>query len=175
MRNADCWGAQWQYDVQWRAWRVPETISESKQKALCQHSDRDSEMETDAWAKTCGSQRRGVGPQIRGSLPFLPAFSIKPQHTGSNLWTWPSDLRSSRSQPGAQPLAPPQLHQTTPPSPPMTLWPGASTVSPCKTIHVICMFLNASTCTHPRPQTEPPAFSLRGSVVILQHRLKGDS
>lgn len=164
MRNADCFAEPWQYDVQWRALRVLETISDSRQKTLCQHSDRDSEMETDAQLNEWGPAGHNGG--VWGRRSGVPSLCQRFQLSPSTLVTiYEHDLPtlqlpySARSPTSRTP----QLHQTTPPSIPLTLWPAAPAVSrqdkpfdrACKTISVICMFLNASTCTHPRSQTGP--------------------
>lgn len=117
---------------------------------------RDGDRCTVEWVKTCGSQWRGVGPQIRGSFP-LPAFSIKPQHTGNNLWTRPSNSPAPVLSPEPNLSHPPTTSNHSPkyPADPLTCSsyrkdkPFGRTY---KTINVICMFLNASTCTHARSQ-----------------------
>lgn len=68
-----------------------------------------------------------MGPQIRGPVPS-PAYSIKPQHTGNNLWTWPSNSPAPALSPGSQPLPPPNYIKPTP-STPLTLRPTTHTPS----------------------------------------------
>lgn len=89
--------------------------------------DRQRDRCTVEWVKTRGWQWRGVGPQIRGPFPS-PAFSIKPQHTGNNLWTWPSNSPAPALSPGSQPLPPPNYIKPTP-STPLTLRPTTHTTS----------------------------------------------
>ena len=72
-------------------------------------------------------KKEGSGATDQGSLPSL-AFSIKPQHTGNNLWTWPSNSPAPSLNPGIQPLT---LHNYMKPthSAPLTLWPAKHTPS----------------------------------------------
>lgn len=128
MWNADCFAEPWQYDVEWRALRVLETISDSRQKTLCQHSDRDREMETDAqlneWRPAGHSggvwgRRSGV-PSLCQRFQLSPSTLVTIYEHDLPTLQLPYSARSPTSRT-------PQLHQTTPPSTPLTLWPAAPT------------------------------------------------
>lgn len=139
--------------------------------------DRQRDRRTVEWVKTRGWQWRGVGPQIRGPFPS-PAFSIKPQHTGNNLWTWPSNSPAPALSPGSQPLPPPNYIKPTP-STPLTLRPTMHTTSwqdkPNVAHAKLYMYYVCSqTGSHTRSQDQVPCVHIEGSVVILQHRLKGE-
>lgn len=106
----------------------------------------------------CGGRRSGV------PFPFCQRFQLSP----STLVTiYEHDLPTCAApvlspEPNLSQPPPPTTSNHSPKPPRLTLWPGASTVSPCKTINVICMFLNASTCARPRPQTGPPSVLIEG-------------
>lgn len=103
----------------------------------------------------CGGRRSGV-PSLCQRFQLSPSTLVTIYE--HDLPT----LQLSHSAPSPTSRTP-QLHQTTPPSIPLTLWPAAPTETPqckpfdrtCKTIKVTHLFLNASTCTHPRSQTGP--------------------
>lgn len=83
-------------------------------------SDRQRDRRPVEWVKTGGSQRSSAGPQIR--VPSSsPAFSIKPQLTGNNLWTWPSNSAAPTLSPW-QPTSP--TPPTTSDQPPVPPWPS---------------------------------------------------
>lgn len=89
-------------------------------------TDWETDAQLNEW-RPKGHNGWGVGPQIRGPVPS-PAFSIKPKHTGNNLWTWPSNSPAPALSPGSQPLPPPNCIKLTP-STPLTLWPTTHTPS----------------------------------------------
>lgn len=140
----------------------------------CTHSDRQKDRCTDTqWVRTCGSRWRGVGPQIRGPFPS-PAFSIKPLHTGNNLWTWPSNSPAPILSPESQPLPPPNYIKQTPSTP----WPPDPqhiphldktnpTLRMQNYIYIMYLLQQAEMNTHTHTHTRVPCVHIEGSVVIL--------
>lgn len=183
MWNADCFAESWQWDVQWRPLRVlGQSLTQDRKPSVS--SDRDSKMETDAQLNEWGPEGHNGG--VWGRRSGVPSLCQHFQLSPSTLVTiYEHDLPTLQLPYSARSLTSrtPQPHQTVPPSIPLTLWPAAPRVScqdkpfdrTCKTINVICMFLNASTCTHVRAHRQGHCVLIEGSVVILQHRLKGDS
>lgn len=134
--------------------------------------DRQGDRCTVEWGKTYGSQWRGVGPQIRG--PFLsPAVSIKPQHTGNNLWTWPSNFQLSHSALGANLSHPP----TTSNQAPVPLWPfdpqhiphfdKTNLMPHMQTICIMYVLKQAQMRTHTCSDDQVPVFTLRGQWLFF--------
>lgn len=123
--------------------------------------------------KTCGSQWRGVGPQIRGPFP-LPAFSIKPQHTGNNLWTWPSNSPAPVLSPEPNLSHPPTTSNHSPkyPADPLTCSPyripTRSTFWSHMQNYKCNMYVGKCKHTHPPALTHRgPVFSLRGQWLFF--------
>lgn len=136
----------------------------------CLCCDRPRDRCTVEWVKTWGSQRRGVGPQIRGPVPS-PAFSIKLQHTGNNLWTWPSNSQAPALSPGRQPLPPPPTTSNQTPVPP---WPS----DPQRIAHLdktkVMLHMQKHMCImhvliqmHWAHETGSPVFTLRGQRLFF--------
>lgn len=144
-------------------------------------TDRHRDRCTVRWVRALGSQGRGVGPQIRGPISS-PAFSIKPQHTGNNLWTWPSNSAAPALSPGSQPLPPPNYIKPAL----VPLWPSDPPHIPHldntnlmshmqKHMRIIYALIQAQNRhTHTHIQDQVPRVHIEGSVVILQQRLKGE-
>lgn len=123
------------------------------------HCDKQGDRCTVEWVKTWGSRWRGLGPQIRGPLPS-PAVSIKPRHTGNNLWTWPSNSPALPLNPGSQPLPPPNHIKPTPRTPPTlrptthsTFWQDKLNASRANYMDYVCMLSNRRKCAHTLAQT----------------------
>lgn len=159
--------------------RALETISDCRQKTPLSaqwQGQQDGDRCTAEWVKTCGSQWRGVGACGSGVPSLCQRFQLSPstratiyEHDLPTLQL-PYSARSPTSRT-------PQLHQTTPTSTPLTLWPAAGTLSrqdkpfdrACKTTNVIrCVFLDGSTCTHSRSQTGPLCSHSGGQWLFLR-------
>lgn len=141
---------------------------------ICCDRQRDRRI---VWVKTHGSHWRGVGPQIRGPCPS-PAFSIKPQHTGNNLWTWPSNSPAPTPALGANlsnPPPPPPPPQTTSNQPPVPPWPPDPQHIPhldktnlmSHMQNYICIMYALKQANTPAHRIRSPVFTLRGQWLFF--------
>lgn len=89
-------------------------------------TDRETDKQLNDWGHR-GYSREGSWATDQG-FPPSPAFSIKPRHTGNNLWTRPSNSPTpTQPQEPTSPVS--QLYQTKPRWTHLTPWPTTLTPS----------------------------------------------
>lgn len=140
---------------------------QSRHKPLCEEGQgpRAGNSCSVEWGKTCRTCRSGISSLCHA------AFSIKLQHMGNNLWTWPSN--SPGPVLSRRPTSPTPNYINTPlpqcPTDPLTCSPyNMQHAKP--NMYYVCSQMQAHT-----DSLTAPCVVMERSVVILQHRLKGES
>lgn len=134
-------------------------------------TDRETDKQLNDWGHR-GYCREGSWATDQGSPPS-PAFSIKPRHTGNNLWTRPSNSPTpTQPQEPTSPVS--QLHQTKPRCPHLTpdprLLPHTYKTNLMSLMQKqICVtFITAQMHTHTPPhRSRSHVFTRRGQCLFF--------